>query len=356
MTSEPATLSLGTGTVNFSGDFWNSTSPNGVDPALLLCEDLNRVQQVAEEPPMRIPEWARQIMARPAGNGSARTVEDLIREYLSVTDSEQARKWLEDYALPAIGSLPLSELTPRRVEQLHASIDAPCVANRVVDALHAALRKGERWGIVDSNPARWRSDYKHPEKPRERVLSLRERGRLWQELARLEASDTPTRHGADWRMRSLAVQVLALTGLRCGEVIGLPWASVMLDADPPRIALTKTKAGKKECYLSPLAVKVLGRVDTPRDGLVFPWKSRKPVWTCWEHLRHECRFPDARIHDLRRTFWTVVGEAGVDPATAAAASGHGSVDVHVRHYRMVSAARRAEVMAVGGQAMMGGGS
>lgn len=281
----------------------------------------------------------------------SRTVSHLLDAYIGKLSGNtliSARSLLNKWARPAIGHMPISEVTPYHLEQLHASIPPKRAANLVVDYLHSAFRPAERWGWIPrgTNPAAYRGEYKHQNRARRRILSDGERGLMWEYLEAEEASGA--RHRV---LRSQAIQLLGTTGLRKGEIIGLPWSEVALEAQIPTAYIEHTKTNEpKYCYLSPQAVEILHRIET--EGTVFPWGTTNPLDVAWRELREACGFPDVVLHDLRRTYWSLVGESGVPVEDACATSGHRDMKVHVRHYRQVSDKRKAEIAAIGAAAMV----
>lgn len=291
--------------------------------------------------------------ARPADPPpSGRTVGDLLDLYLESLHGvtlRDCRSLLNKWVRPAIGHLPVDKVTSYHLEQLHRSIPPKGSANAVVNYLHAAFRRAERWGWIPpaTNPARYRGEYRHPERPRKRILVADERRRMWKYLGVEESSGV--RHRV---LRSQAIQLLALTGLRKSEILDLPWTAVDLDAEIPTAYIAKTKTDEpKSCYLSPEAIDLLRRVDT--EGTVFPWLTPHPMDVFWRALRKACGMEGVVLHDLRRSFWSAAGEAGVPTEDACATSGHSNMKVHAKHYRHVSESRRSEIAALCSSAMKG---
>lgn len=280
-----------------------------------------------------------------------RTVSTLLDAYLESLSGQtliSARSLFRKWVRPAIGHLPVAEVTSYHLEQLHASIPPKGSANSAINYLHAAFRRAERWGwiVPGTNPARYRGEYKHPVRPRRRILSPTERAAMWSHLRAEE--DSGIRHRV---LKSQAIQLAAVTGLRKGELIGLPWNEVSLEAQIPTAYIERTKTGEsKYCHLPPQAVDLLLRIDT--KGNVFPWSTPHPMDVAWRELREACGFPDVVLHDLRRTYWSLVGESGVPVEDACATSGHADMRVHVRHYRHLSDKRKAEIAAIGAAAMV----
>lgn len=280
-----------------------------------------------------------------------RTLNDLLDDYLErlsgktlISASSHFNKWVR----PELGDLPPDQVSPRIVEMLHASIPPKRTANATVDYLHAAFRCAERWGEIPrgTNPAADRGEYRNRERQRTRILNADERRRKWAKLREWEASGKRSRV-----LRSQAIQLLALTGMRKGEIIGLPRSEITLEAQIPTAYIENTKTGEpKHVYLAAEAVDLVRRIDT--EGNLFPWRTARPLDLAWRELREICGFPDAVLHDVRRTYWSLVGEAGVSVEDACATSGHSSMKVHVKHYRHISDERKAKIAAIGAAAMV----
>lgn len=281
------------------------------------------------------------------------TLNDLLDAYLERLDGSSlvtARSHFNKWVRPALGDLPLGLVDARRVELLHASISASAkrTANSTIDYIHAAFRCAERWGLISrgSNPAADRGEYRNKERPRTRILNEQERVRMWAKLREWGASGKRSRV-----LRSQGIQLLGWTGLRKSEIIGVPRSEIALEAQIPTIYIENTKTDEpKHVYLAPAAVDLIRRIDT--EGNLFPWTTTKPLDLAWRELRQVCGFPDAVLHDLRRTYWSLVGEAGISVEDACATSGHASMRVHTKHYRHVSDKRKAKIAAIGAAAMV----
>ena len=122
-------------------------------------------------------------------------------------------------ATRALGHVPLMKLGPHHLQGLYARrLDAgrsPTTVHHLHRVLHRALRQAERWGLVGRNPVAL-VDAPRRAKPEMRALVPEEAQRL------LDAADGD---------RLEALFVLAITtGMRQGELFGLRWADVDLDA------------------------------------------------------------------------------------------------------------------------------
>ena len=162
---------------------------------------------------------------------------------------------------------------------------------------------------------------------------------------------------------------MTLAGLRVGEAVARRWHDVDLARSVLRVREAKTDAGVRVVELSPdlldelTAHKARSRFQEP-DELVFPTirgtqRDRNNVRTrvlakaierANVKLREARRTPiQAGItnHALRRTFASLLGEAGASPAYVMAQLGHTSSALALEVY-----ARRCSATATPGRAWM----
>jgi len=166
--------------------------------------------------------------------GSAETVGAFLDRWLehSVRPRLRRRTYLSYEAhirchlRPAIGRIRLSQLAPGHVQKLMNDLRAaglsPATVQRTRSTLRAALSQAEKWGEVQRNVAKLVTPPKTVH--REVVpMTFDEAHRLLEAVrgSRLEA------------LYALAVA----TGLRRGEILGLTWHDVVLDADPPTLTV-----------------------------------------------------------------------------------------------------------------------
>ena len=128
---------------------------------------------------------------------------------------------------------------------------------------------------------------------KERFLSTEELGRLGATLARQADRD---------RVKVAAVRLLALTGCRYSEVLGLHWS----DVKGLRLQLRDSKTGPRTVWIGEEGKKVLASLDRRKGvSLIFyDEQRRKPVrlYAFWERIRQEAGLPGLRVHDLRHTY------------------------------------------------------
>lgn len=154
-----------------------------------------------------------------------------------------------------------------------------------------------------------------------------------------------------------------MTGVRRGELLGLSWDAVDLDAGrlaitrtlisgkgAPRFSEPKTKRGRRSVALD------AGTVDALREhrerqlderlawgpayedhGLVFCREDGTPIWPrtfsrSFDHHVRDAGLPKIRLHDLRHTHATLALEAGVHPKVVQEWLGHASIAITLDTY------------------------
>jgi integrase len=131
------------------------------------------------------------------------------------------------------------------------------------------------------------------------------------------------------------------TGCRRTELLKLTWSDVELlpsRKKEPRsgtLLLREVKGGEpRRVALSAPAVKVLEALPRTDNPYVFagtvPGTHLDPK-AHWELVRTGAKLPELRLHDLRRSFGSWLGAAGVTPKLIGAALGH-KTDITSRVY------------------------
>lgn len=227
--------------------------------------------------------------------------------------------------------------------------------------LHRALRQAVQWGLIPRNPVDGVSRPR-PLRHEIRTLSTSEVKRLFE-----------TTKGD--RMHALWV-VLATTGLRLGEALGLQWndiddagGKVIIRRALQRqrgvgfvLVEPKTERSRRTVYLAPGTVSTLkehrrvqsqerlsaGQAwDTTHD-LVFATRAGRPIeggqvsWAFHKALNH-AELPKIRIHDLRHTAATQLLERGVHPKVVQEMLGHSTITLTLDTYSHVVPGLHAQV-------------
>jgi integrase len=270
-----------------------------------------------------------------------------------------------NHILPTLGRLKLVDLTPAHVQTLYAAkFDAGYALStrrHIHVTLGKALKQAVRWRYLTTSPAAGAEvpkadavllDYEDLPDPEMRVLEE------WQAKRFLAAArECDPRH---W-----ALYVLALaTGMRQGEILGLPWPRLDLTRRLVRVRQTlvlvkgglefgrpKTKASRRDIELRSEVVEALrlhrkhqleermrlGGVPEDR-GLVFSSTIGTPIRRQNLHRRsfkpllEEAGLPDIRFHDLRHTFASIALSKGANINAVSKMLGHSSVRITLDVY------------------------
>lgn len=241
------------------------------------------------------------------------------------------------------GGVAPTGLDPRTVAYIHT-------------ILHRALKDAVRWDRLARNPA----DAADPPRSGQRGGAVQ----AW-DGPTLRTFLTTARAEGD-RLYALWV-VLASTGMRRGEVLGLRWADVDLDGGHLRIVQTviqtqstvslglpKTAQGRRSVSLDPVTVGVLRAhrkrmlqdrllvgPDFDDRGLVFHHPDGswlRPNGVSDAFLRRVTRYglPRLTLHGLRHTWATLALEDGVHPRVVQERLGHSTVAITLGIYSHVS--------------------
>ncbi len=296
------------------------------------------------------------------------TVSDLadkfIKEHIKVknrpsTQAEHTRL-VEKLIRPRMGTMNLKEVGPADVAAvlLKMQRQTPVQANRVRAVLSKMFSKAELWELrpVGSNPVRGQD--RAPETKKERNLTDKEIsavGVAFRAAALHRFESDPSVVSEPESVYALAALRLALlTGMRKGEILGLRWAWVDLEAGvihiPPDAHKSGARSGRERLvHLCGAAVELIRAlpqgVENPFVILgARPKKALVDLQGPWERLRRsvtEASRPtsggkgkkakvqesamdlmDVTIHDLRRTFSSVGARLGYAELFLSALLGH----------------------------------
>jgi len=272
-----------------------------------------------------------------------RLIPHLCETIRSHTDYEtMLRLWL----LPALGNLPLDQITIADVAALRRKLLAQKLSNARVNRCLAVLRRSLnlalRWELyVGKNPAQ--SPGMLYEAPREVFLT---EVQLRAVLMALAIDKNKVAAGA--------VALLALTGARKSEILNARWKHV--DLDRQLLTVPRAKSGqRRHVVLSDAALAVL-RVQ-PRSAaghaFVFP-SARLPdkpiegVRAVWTRAKAAAGLPiETRLHDLRHTFASMCINRDVPLYSVSKLLGHSSQATTSRYAHLRNDTLREAANAVG---------
>jgi integrase len=266
---------------------------------------------------------------------------------------------------PLIGRIRLTQLTPQMIQGAYARLLAQGLAPRSVQqahvVLHGALRQAMRWGMVGRNAA-------------DGVIVPRAAP---SEMATLTSEQLHVLFAATEGQALHALWVLlATTGLREGEALGLKWS----DIAPEKATLIvrralqrqasvgfvmvdpKTARSRRTIHLSRIAIQALAdhrarqremrllagaswRADF--GDLVFCSRTGLPMGSSWPNVVFKrelakAGLPRVRIHDLRHTAATLLLTRGVHPKVVQDMLGHSTVTLTLDTYSHVTPALHKE--------------
>jgi integrase len=133
-------------------------------------------------------------------------------------------------------------------------------------------------------------------------------------------------------MACAALRLVALTGMRHGEVAKLRWSEIdTVDPAKACLRLEASKTGRSTRPLGNAAQELLNAVRAASNGgeYVFGGRELKKQFAV---IFNAAGLHDARSHDLRRTFASTAAELGYGDATVAELLGHARRGVTERHY------------------------
>ncbi len=259
------------------------------------------------------------------------------------------RSVLSRHVVPLIGSLKLTVVTPQHVAGLLRTLQERGVGQRTLQVVHATLRAALSYAVrlemIDRNPC---TAIPAPRAPRvvRRILSLAEARQLLQ-VAR--------REGRDYALYALAL----MTGMRQGEILGLTWEYVDLDAARVRVEQTltedvngalvatspKTASSRRTIDLPSAAVEALRELTlvpgARNAGWVFPDGDGGPrrksnlIRRSYKPLLKAAGLPSVSFHSLRHVANSVLLAAGESPKVAAERLGHSTTRMTMDIYAHV---------------------
>lgn len=262
-----------------------------------------------------------------------------------------------------LGRHALQSLTPLQIEKFYTGLlatgshEGKPLAPKTVRNTHVVLRKAlsdaERLGLVVRNAA----------------AAARPPGTTRPDHTTWSSDDLREffKSVADNRMYA-AYALLATTGMRRGEVLGLRWSDVDFDGAQLSVSQTLTTVGWHELVVGPPKTPRSRRhvfldlqtVEVLREHRKRQREERLAAGPAWESssdlvfrdelggMVHPDRFsrefdqtvrslevPRIRLHDLRHTYATLALKAGVHPKVVSERLGHATVGVTLDLYSHV---------------------
>jgi integrase len=288
------------------------------------------------------------------------TVEEYLLRWLndSVKASVKQRTFecyegvVRNHLVPAFGSKRLDKLSPALVQCFYQQKLDSGLGRRTVQlihvTLHKALKQAVRWGIVPRN-ATEAVDVPRPHKKAIQPLSPKQ-------------ANTFLRVAKEDRLEVLYVLAIT-TGLRRGELVGLRWQDVDLEAKMVSVCqqlvrskdglhFTTPKNGKgRNVAITDRTVEALNehgkRQAEEKKMMENLWQETGLVFTSakgtvldadnlvkrsFKPLLGRAGLPDMRFHDLRHTCATLLLSKGIHPKIVQELLGHSSISITLDTY------------------------
>lgn len=322
-----------------------------------------------------VVEWRiKRLAERLAGTltePSRQTVQEFFDHWLDTTVSHEVkprtlfdyRLVLQRYVYPDIGQTHLQKLTAQRIQALYHKRLQAGLGPRTIQLAHAVLRRGLQqavaWQLIPRNPA---DAVRRPRVERKQPQTLEP-----EQVARfLQAASEDRLH---------ALYTLAVTaGLRLGELLGLRWSDINLDAGTLTVAQTLGYLGSKYFFGTPKSKASHRTIDLPTVTVadLRRWRREQEqerflVDAAWEYPdlvftttvgsplnpsnvrsrsflaileRADC--PKIRFHDLRHTAATLMLAQGVQARVLQDVLGHADIRMTLGTYAHVLREQKKE--------------
>jgi len=233
--------------------------------------------------------------------------------------ASEIRRHVETKIKPILGRYRISELSRADLKKWHATFrNQPYEGNRSLAYLRKALSLAStEWELRPDNPARGITLF--PERRRERFFTDHELKAVGEALGAIELE------GEALPGAIRVIRLLALTGLRLSEVIGLQWAWISFEDGC--VHLPDAKAGARTTPIGGAALAYLGSLERTGAYVCYGTHpaapiSLKTVKRFWPAVRERAGLSNARMHDFRHTVGTFTAMTGANAFVVRDVLGH----------------------------------
>ncbi len=281
------------------------------------------------------------------------TIKELGAEYLELKKPSLRPRTYADYEfllkkhiIPNFGNYKTNSITRKDVEKLMNDLsNRPYAANRTLQLFSAMLAMAKNRGWIDLEPTKDINKFQEDE--RHRYLSDAEITRL---LKALEAEKQ--------NPNSKIIKLIFTTGSRKGEVLSAKWNDFDLEKGAWFKKANSTKQ-KKDSYI-PLNNEALDVVMELKKNILSGKKLEnckelivsneeylfynpetkthvKDLKAFWKKLCNSAKIKNARMHDLRHTFASILVNKGVSLQVAGKLLGHSDTRTTERYSHLINA-------------------
>ncbi|MHB9131921.1 MAG: tyrosine-type recombinase/integrase [Armatimonadota bacterium] len=285
-----------------------------------------------------------------------------VEATIAATSLREYRSAVGNHLIPALGPVPLGQLTSLQIQQLYTKLletRAPKTVKNIHGVLHGALGQAVRWQLLARNPC----EAVNPPKVLRPQIQVAGRDELWQVLDALK--------GRDWYLPTL---IALATGMRRGEVLGLQWQD--FDEEGPalivrralarvrdsNVVIKDTKSGRTRVVALPNVL-----LQALRDHKQQSAHTAPTDWICGkadgQHLapgglslafRRAAQQQGLSIsfHSIRHTQATTLMSSGVPVKVVSERLGHANVQITQDTYAHVLPHMQREAADVVGRTLM----
>jgi integrase len=262
--------------------------------------------------------------------------------------AERYRELADRQVIPNLGALRLQKLRPEHVEQWHGTLIKTGLAPRTVGHAHRLRARVLGYAVENGTIARNVAAIRKPPKVEEREIEILGADQIAEIRTKLIGHTL------------LPIVELALaTGMRRGELLGLQWGDVDLDAGTLRVERSveetraglrlkppKTRRGRRSTTLGEGAVALLRahKVKQLELRLVLGLGKAEPATLVFSTVEGELlrprnvtkawsrTVPGKAFHSLRHTHASMLIRAGVDILTISRRLGHSKAAITLDTY------------------------
>jgi len=275
------------------------------------------------------------------------TVEGWLKKYLDVycrnlaqTTLDGYRNYINNHIVPELGNIKLAELKPLHIQKFYNSEREKGFKNKTIlqehRILHRAFKKAVVDGLMSRNPCDG-VDAPSPEPYEPTILTEEQYSTLLDKLKghRMEA----------------VILLAGMCGLRRGELLGLSWNDIDLDAGVlhvrnnvvPTSVGTITKEPKSKTSIRDVAIpsiiiprlkqlRGIGKLYVKLNGEDYNPGS---VSRLFKDFLTDNSLPRIRLHDLRHFNGTMMLKHGVTEREASARLGHSNLMMTKKYQHIV---------------------
>lgn len=290
-------------------------------------------------------------------NGRGLTVEDfyriwideIVENYLKATTIELYERLFKKYILPIIGKKKLASLNVGDVQKCFNLVKkhSVCQAHSVKKALSSMLDKAKKRRLIFTNPV---NDIETP-------IIKTKAPELWDANQLKHFLEV----AKDISPYYVAYAIMAIYGLRRGEVLGIRWEDIDLIGgcihirqqvislnNKPQVSSLKTDSSIRDLPLNESLVKILK--ECPRfggDGLILQTKNGTPIaprnfYRDFQKVVIWAGLPRIKLHALRHMAACNMRDCNVDIKTCQSILGHATLETTLKIYQHSDMAHKKE--------------